>query len=165
MQFKTKARCFRVFCLLVQFAAYPMGGIQLQHCGDEQCHHPVVVHVVDVVSPPKPDEVALVCKHEQGGQQEANVACYHDAPEPPYGQVVAFVALLELHEHKGQRPHGKNVWRPPLQEDVGCTADDHHHGTGEENKAFCIIQLSHLIGWIWLVRRRLARRCLRRPSS
>ena len=113
------------FCLLFHFAAYPVCGIQLQDSGHEQGHHPVIVYVRNIQVPAEPDEVVVVCKHEQGGEQETHIAGHHYAPQAAYGDAAAVVALLQLHEHESQCAYGKHVWRPALRQHVGGAAYNH----------------------------------------
>ena len=58
------------FCLLVQFAVYPMGGIELQNGCNQQDDDPIVVDILQVYQIIDGQEGKMVGQHEQGGQQK-----------------------------------------------------------------------------------------------
>ena len=94
-------------------------GVHLEDGGDEECHYPVVVDVMDVGivtinggGKEGEDNLKDVLDEQQAGKDETDVGKDHDATQATDGEVAACIDLAELHggETKGADEVAQCAW-------------------------------------------------------
>ena len=110
-----------------------MGGIELENGGDEECHHPFVVDILQVGELVQSEKVRAVGEHQHAGHEEQQVAEQHDAAQTADGDTRTVVALEHLHRRKAQSTKTVDIrGQHPIQQ-AGTGTDDHQEGAGEED--------------------------------
>ena len=89
------------------------------------------------------EHIRLAGKHQQSRHQKQDIAQQHHPAQTADGEVLPLIALLHLHRGKGDGSHSEDVWRTLPLQDTGTRANDHQHGTNQENDILQATQLSH----------------------
>ncbi len=143
-----------------------MGGIELEDGGNEEGDDPLIIYIGDIVDLAHAEHVAHAGEHQQGGEQEQEVADEHHPAQPTDDKARALVALEELHRREGEGSDGVDIGRRFPRQDTRTGTNDHQDGSEEEDQVLRLTQLSHR----WLrglghCRSRSTRRYLRRRPS
>ena len=138
-------------------------GVHLEDGGDEECHYPVVVDVVDVGivtvnggGEEGVDDLKDVFDKQQTSKDETEVGKNHNATQTTDGEIGTRIYLTELHtsetEGSDEVTHCACLtygWGEGDAKDYHAYADDHEKGTEGEDDGLWFTELTH--GMILLI--------------
>ena len=117
----------------------PVHGVHLEHCGDEQQHHPLIVdvsEVVEIIAKQGLEESPRRIDHEYARHHKEDVGQALYVFEASDGEFLALVSLHHLHEgeHEGsQEKHPADYLLLPHKHEASC-ANDHERTAYKKNK-------------------------------